>query len=264
MADNDQNNEEYEFADLDMISTDSMNDEENYSKAPAAKHAAMENTNVKRNALIAVGIFILAMLIYKFASVFFAARHQTAETTVPPPPVATKPIMQQAPVPVVTPPQPAATAPEPAAPSQQEQKLAAMELSQENVRSELTSVNGQINGINSNLSDLTSKINQLNQVIESLSAKLDQQSNQIAALTKPKVRPKTHYVKRPVAAARAVYYIQAIIPGRAWLIASNGSTITVREGSSIAGYGIVKLIDPNQGRVLTSSGQVIRFSQQDS
>ena len=263
MADNDQNNEEYEFADLDMISTDSMNEEENYSKAPATKHTAMETKNVKRNALIAVGLFILAMLIYKFVSAFFETRHETAETNTPPPVVSKPVVVQQPPTPVVAPPQPVAT-PTPVAPSQSEQKLAAMELSQENVRSELTNVNGQISGINSNLSDLTNKINQLNQVIESLSAKLDQQSSVIAALTKPKVKPRTHYVKRPTAAARAVYYIQAIIPGRAWLIASNGSTITVREGSSVVGYGIVKLIDPNQGRVLTSSGQVIRFSQQDS
>ncbi|MBA3536672.1 MAG: type IV secretion protein IcmG, partial [Tatlockia sp.] len=65
-------------------------------------------------------------------------------------------------------------------------------------------------------------------------------------------------------APRLMYFIQAIIPGRAWLIATNGSTITVREGTRIAGWGVVKLIDPIQGRVLTSSGRIIRFSQRDS
>ncbi|HAF87135.1 MAG TPA: type IV secretion protein IcmG, partial [Legionellales bacterium] len=60
------------------------------------------------------------------------------------------------------------------------------------------------------------------------------------------------------------YYIKAVIPGRAWLIAANGSTLTVSEGTNIKGYGMVKLIDSTQGRILTSSGRVIRFSQQDS
>ena len=64
--------------------------------------------------------------------------------------------------------------------------------------------------------------------------------------------------------AAVYYYIQAVIPGRAWLVSSQGLTITVREGTSVPGYGIVKLIDPNQGRILTSSGRTITFSQQDS
>ena len=58
--------------------------------------------------------------------------------------------------------------------------------------------------------------------------------------------------------------MQAVIPGRAWLIANNGSTITVREGTPIPGYGIAKIIDPIKGRVMTSSGKEIRFSQDDS
>ena len=61
-----------------------------------------------------------------------------------------------------------------------------------------------------------------------------------------------------------LYYIQAVIPGRAWLIATNGSTLTVREGSTIPGYGIVRKIDPNLGKVFMSTGKVIRFSQLDS
>jgi intracellular multiplication protein IcmG len=60
------------------------------------------------------------------------------------------------------------------------------------------------------------------------------------------------------------YNIQAVIPGRAWLIATNGATLTVSQGTAIPGYGIVKLIDPVQGKVTTSSGQIIRFSQEDS
>jgi len=32
----------------------------------------------------------------------------------------------------------------------------------------------------------------------------------------------------------------------------------------IPGYGAVKLVDPAQGQVLTSTGKVIKFSQLDS
>jgi len=144
------------------------------------------------------------------------------------------------------------------------QKVAAIELSQQSVRSEVSAVNNQVSAVSSNLNNLNTEISHLNQVISNLSAQVAKQSDEISVLmarSQPKpIKPVVQrVVKQPI-----IYYIQAVIPGRAWLIGSNGSTLTVREGTRIYGYGVVKLIDSMQGRILTSSGQVIKFSQEDS
>ncbi|WP_419420337.1 type IVB secretion system protein IcmG/DotF [Legionella sp. D16C41] len=148
--------------------------------------------------------------------------------------------------------------------SQLEQKISAIDINQQTIQSDINALTNQLNGINSNISNLNVKIENLAQIINTLSATIERQASQLTALTIVKKTPKVKKVVTKIIVPRNVYYIQAVIPGRAWLIASNGSTLTVREGTNIPGYGVVKLIDPNQGRVLTSSGQVIRFSQQDS
>jgi len=56
-----------------------------------------------------------------------------------------------------------------------------------------------------------------------------------------------------------VYYIQAIIPGRAWLKNEDGQTITVTYGDAIAGLGKVNKIDAENGVVITSSGAKIMY-----
>ncbi|WP_028388103.1 type IVB secretion system protein IcmG/DotF [Legionella fairfieldensis] len=267
MADNDQYNDEYQFADLDVISPDSLGGEEGTSRdEPTQEPVKKGGTTIKRNALIVIGLVVLSMLGYKFLGSFFTGKPSDTQEKATVPPMAAVQTQQ-------TPP-PAVVAPAPVAPppviqsspdnSQFTQKLSALEMGQQNVRSEVNSVNTQLNGINTNVNELTEKIADLNRMLTVLAEKVDQQSSKIAVLTE---RAKPRPVRRPMVARRVigpVYYIQAVIPGRAWLIATNGSTLTVREGTQIAGYGIVKLIDPNQGRVLTSSGRVIRFSPQDS
>ena len=56
-----------------------------------------------------------------------------------------------------------------------------------------------------------------------------------------------------------VYYIQAIIPGRAWIRTSNGQTITVAYGDELAGLGKVTKIDAENGVVITSSGAKVMY-----
>jgi intracellular multiplication protein IcmG len=143
------------------------------------------------------------------------------------------------------------------------QKLSVLEVTQQGMRNDVSSVSSQIGGITTNLNTLVAKIAELEGIISSLNTKLDDQTRVIEQLTIRRTVKKAHYAPHK-AVHYPKYFIQAVIPGRAWLIATNGATLTVREGTIIAGYGIVKLIDPNQGRITTSSGQIIRFSQQDS
>lgn len=66
---------------------------------------------------------------------------------------------------------------------------------------------------------------------------------------------------RPIVQARSAYTVQAIIPGRAWLKAENGETVTVAEGDIIKNYGRITKIDPYDGVVqIDSGGRVVTLS----
>ncbi|WP_412756400.1 type IVB secretion system protein IcmG/DotF [Legionella bozemanae] len=276
MADNDQN-DEYKFAELDSLENEPLESSEfDSTSSPSAGSGEREPPkNIKRNALIAVGIIIFAMLMYKFIGGMFSKSTPTPKETETPAPIAEitpqpkeaeippapiqqqpevqQPVVQQTPPPMVQ---------ESAA---LQQKVASIESSQQTVQSEVSSMNQQVSNINNNVNALNAQITKLNQVISDLNNQVVKQSEVINVLierTKPKPVKRVIHIKP--ASPQIIYYINAVIPGRAWLIGTNGSTLTVREGSKIAGYGVVKLIDSMQGRVLTSSGRVIRFSQEDS
>ncbi|MCE0724783.1 type IVB secretion system protein IcmG/DotF [Legionella resiliens] len=277
MADNDQN-DEYKFAELDSLENEPLETSEFDSKSAAPVGAGRREPpkNIKRNALIAVGIIIFAMLMYQFIGGMFSKptpapkeseapapiaeippQPKEVQPEIPPEPIQQQPVVQQ-PIVQQTPP------PVIQESSALQQKVASIESSQQTVQSEVSSMNQQVSNINNNVNALNAQIAKLNQVISNLNNQVVKQSEVINVLierTKPKPVKRVIHIKP--ASPQIIYYINAVIPGRAWLIGTNGSTLTVREGSKIAGYGVVKLIDSMQGRVLTSSGRVIRFSQED-
>ena len=57
-----------------------------------------------------------------------------------------------------------------------------------------------------------------------------------------------------------VYYVQAIIPGRAWIVDSNGHIVTVAEGDRFEALNTtVKTIDPTNGIVTLANGMQIEY-----
>lgn len=262
MADNNQGNDEYVFTDIDVMSPDLMGEEDNLSNSARASAVPVdsERSDVKRNAIIVVVLVVVAMLVYKFMGSFFTTKTEPASTIVTETPVIT-PVVE--PQPII---QPQIVTPVPSADTTAlNQKISDMDVEQHNLRNSLNTLNNQLNSMSSNINALNMKISTLSQTVTVLTNKMDEQATQVSMLIAARVQqPKPRKIVHRVVVPQTVYYIQAVIPGRAWLISTNGSTLTVREGTNIAGYGIVKLIDPNQGRVVTSSGRVIRFSQQDS
>lgn len=265
MAENDQN-DEYRFVELDGLDNNLTDDADpNSGDSSYARQTESPKKDIKRNAIIAIALILFLMLMYKILGYLFFSK--TEEVAVEPvaqipaqfvaQPTQPQPVINTAP-PVVT--KPVISVDN----SELTKKVAAMELMQQNVRADLGTVGQQVSSVNSNIQNLNNQIAGLNQVINNLSTQLAKQSEEINVLmTRTQPKKVVHHVSRP-SAPPIHYYIQAVIPGRAWIIASNGSTLTVREGTKIAGYGIVKLIDPLDGRVVMSSGQVIRFSQEDS
>ncbi len=148
-------------------------------------------------------------------------------------------------------------------------KLIDLESSQSNVQVQINALSNQVSAVNSNFSGVTENLKQLSDQVSQLAVALQEQSRITVALTsqlqkheKKKITPKAKPNLTAMPLVR--YFLQAVIPGRAWLIDSNGDTYTVREGSKVANYGMIRYIDAERGRVLTSSGKIISFSQDDN
>ncbi len=270
MANNEKDNDEYQFLDLESAASDSVADVTPPDEGRIASgYAFAGKKNVKRNALMVVLFVIILMIIYSVMNV--SSSNKKKATTILPAPVSA--MKQASAVPVVerqpvVPSQPLLSDTDHAM-ARMNQKLSELELNQEGMRVELTSSKNQMAAMSNSLNEMIIKISELNQTMVGLAANMDAQSREMKQLFVPKIvsmkKPGHQTAPRSSNQAPALkYYIQAVIPGRAWLIATNGTTLTVREGTQIAGYGSVKLIDSAQGRIITGSGQVIRFSQEDS
>lgn len=274
MADNDEMevNDEYQFAEMDPLNPNVMEEETQESgssdenEAFAQKRALGENeNNVKRNAIIAVIAFVVLMFAYKFIGSYLFSSKDTISEIKPaitePVPAPIQPASNVEPTPPIPAPSLNVTTSEPSA--EMKSNLSSLVLGQENLNSQISTFSGQIDNLNSNVDALNAKISDLERLITNLSSKLDSQAQIIERMSAKPAKAVVRHTERPVKHI-VRYYIQAVIPGRAWLVDDNGNTLTVREGSHIPGYGRVRLIDPNQGRVMTSSGMIIRFSQSDS
>lgn len=106
------------------------------------------------------------------------------------------------------------------------------------------------------LVNVNRSMNTLTQSVQSLDASVKQL---VANQNKAK---KVKKVKKEVPPS-VIYHVKAIVPGMAWLESSAGQTVTVRVGHSLPGYGVVRLISPKDGMVITSSGAVIQYGVND-
>lgn len=274
MDDNEKYDDEYTYVDADSTGVDPLDYTADANPQPAdsaqpslADRAFAGKSVVVRSALIVVVLIITVMLVYPFVRSHLVSQKKTSMVNTmsskkpvhqfqptKPVQVATKPVVEVNEVNNID--------------SKVSEKISTLESSQQQMQNEIAASNNQLSGMNNNINEVMSKLTELNNTIAQYASKVDEQSREIAKLTaeaeamkKAKAPPK---VKHTTTQAPITYYLQAVIPGRAWLSKSNGSTLTVREGSTIAGLGMVKLIDAKQGRVITSSGRVIRFSQDDS
>lgn len=264
MTDQKQDNEEYHYDDLGAFESD-LNAEE---KTPEMHMADAEDRSflsnpVIRNALIAVTVVIVLMSFYKIYG-WFSAKKTVASMPL------VKPLVQpiEKPPEIVLPKvQPVQPAVQPVSP-EVEKKLSTLESAQQSIQSNISTMEGQMTNVGHSVAELNQKLESLTQTLNVLNEKIERQTQALNILderTKPKPPVIIHHpkIKKPLTAP-SVYYIQAIIPGRAWLILPNGTTITVRNGSHVPGYGSITFIDPRQGRIVTSSGRVIRFSPADN
>jgi intracellular multiplication protein IcmG len=125
------------------------------------------------------------------------------------------------------------------------------------------SLNTRLNSLEQSQQNLIRAFNQLSSKVGSMTTQMKQgvgQARAHAAPTLTREVPKAMLAKPIV--KRTSYFVEAVVPGRAWLQTSNGRTVTVTIGERLNGYGLVTLIDPYTGNVKTSSGAMIRYGMQ--
>lgn len=284
MVDDSSLNDEYQLADLDAISaepTPSFDEETTSNKSGADLSSIMEKFEkpevlaiIKRAAVFLTAMIII-WIIYKVAHNYFSSSNEIqpvkSSSKVASVTSSSSQAVEKSQVPVFpksqtqAPVQQATQAVDNVTSDQLSQKLSALELSQRGARSDMLTINNQLTSVNNNLAALSEKMSELNQVLSNLSDRIESQAEKIERMrvrTAISSRPKvTKHAKGP---PPPQFYLQAIIPGRAWLMSTDGTTVTVREGSVVKGLGVIKLIDPLEGRVVTTNNKVIQFSQQDS
>lgn len=115
----------------------------------------------------------------------------------------------------------------------------------------------QVKTLNSRVALLETRMNQLIQVL-TRQANTGQMQPRVQPQARPKV-PMEVVETAPVIREepKISYTVQAIIPGRAWLRADNGETVTVAEGDTIRGLGRVTKIDPYDGVVEVNTGHKV-------
>ena len=110
--------------------------------------------------------------------------------------------------------------------------------------------------IDQKMSNLSDRMTGVHNAVQDLSGHIKQmqyaqQAARRAAVAR-RARARRMRLQRIRRAKR--YYVQAVIPGRAWLKGADGSALTITVGSTIPGYGKVRSIDPYSGIVSISSG----------
>lgn len=229
------------------------------------KQYIMENSHV-RNALIAAAGILVLIIIYHFTSSMLAKKKSknTIMTTVSQQQTKQEPVVQQV--------QPIQTHNFNMEQENLEKeskvlqrKISRIKESQDNINSRVSSLSNDTFKLNTEYQEINEKLNKLADQVEKIASAVEDQSHTIMIMSEKQRRQKRTHVDHPIQHKTFMKYnVQAVIPGRAWIIGENGSTLTVRKGSIIPGYGVVTLIDVSQGRVLTNSGRVIAFAQTDS
>lgn len=111
--------------------------------------------------------------------------------------------------------------------------------------------------ITSSLDSLTTKVEDLSTQLSKYAAIQDEISAKIKKQEEEAKKSKSE------PAPLQVFYIRALVEGRAWIEGDNGFTETVVVGQTLPDYGTITGIYVTQGIVTTSSGRQIEFNDND-
>ena len=253
-----QDNDEYQFADLDSVSPDRVEEDtlvtEKSAKADEFTSQSQDNDKqidiMRKNVIIVVGLIFALVIFYRVYHWFSAKPIDTPPATpiVKVQPYKPLPVENTSNTDVNT----------------LKQNLSSLEDGTNKVQNDISMLTSQMQDMSAQLTSLTAELATVNASLNSANDKITAQEQAIKELIAMKKRTiKRQFASKNVA-PMLVYYLKAIIPGRAWIMSTNGSAMTVSLGTTIPGYGRVTVIDPEQGKVGLSSGRVINFSPEDN
>jgi len=246
-----------------------------FSKLPKLK------VSKKRIVILIIMAILLLLVLYKVYSLIFGSSHKPTVTqkpvTIPSIPIKTQqPIAKMPTVPAPTENLlPQAKPPAKVASQKTDTAKLASAQSMQKVQQQLTQFQSQSKQLNSMLesqqienqgrfsslddkiSDLQASIGGLQNVIQGLATQVQEAQQEQKAYLKSQSQKRTK--KNRMIREHKRYFVQAVIPGRAWLHGADGSSLTVVKGQLVPGYGAVTSIDPYSGVVTTSSGFKIRY-----
>jgi intracellular multiplication protein IcmG len=256
MAENKNFEEEYQYVEEGEPSFDSASAEPIAEEQPTEydnkAHSLLHQPNVKRNSTIVIAGLLILIVLIKCSANKDDLTSQKGKIT-PAPVQQTKQIEK---------------APESAVPAGvPSADINNIITAQKSMQNSIMGVSDQLAQLNIHLTSQDKSYDTLQKALEDLQAKQNANAallQEILMQVKMKpVAPKPEAAKAIYEPPKMEYFVQAIIPGRAWIINEKGQAITVRVGSEIPGYGIVKEIDPPEGRVVMSSSKVFRFKHDD-
>jgi hypothetical protein len=133
--------------------------------------------------------------------------------------------------------------------AQATQKLADATAQNDEMRNRIQELNTRLSNLEVSLREVTVLL-QNSQKAAQRSANLQQNTNNNTDVMPPAPTPMA-------AAPKSIYTVQAIIPGRAWLKADSGDTVTVAEGDVLKDFVRITKIDPYDGVVEIDTGSKV-------
>jgi intracellular multiplication protein IcmG len=231
------------FADDEFHFDETPESEEVYTTTEEERPAYSAKPKVnRRKIIIIIGLLIAAFVLYKLVQAYLEARKSA-----PKPPTT----VEQTTVPQVAPVQlPPVTGTE----------LSSLQARTAQNSADINTLATQLTNLANTVTTLQNSLTAISSQLETINATLQQQQEQLTTMQyKPKPVIKKVKQYKTIVIPRPIYYVQAMIPGRAWLLLPDGTTMTVSVGSKLPGYGTVQTIDPVRGVVITSSGAIIRY-----
>lgn len=233
---------------------------------PAAKKRSFSLKQLKRKHWI----MLIVLIIFLFVLIRFMSNGRSSSSLEPIAPIATptqlttavpkiekatKPAVEVSPVATSLPEAPKSESPSNNAVKTEDtakltEILALIQKQNQTLTQQMTTLSQRVVG-------LESALTQSKQTVEDLSQQLVTSKQPITSsatiLSSALVSPSVTLPPEPQ------YTVEAVVPQRAWVQTSNGSTLTVTVGDDVPGLGAVTEIDPYSGNVTTASGTIIKY-----
>jgi intracellular multiplication protein IcmG len=221
--------------------------EEYYKAHPESRmegEITPRRSTMSRRVLIFLGLLIAIAVVYLILTITTRKPTETGQIAVVP----------QKPA-VLTQPKPQAIT---VAPSQPE---AAMTRSLQQLTEQTQNNQQAIAALQTQLQQLQSELSQITNSVTMVTTQIQALAGEVRSLAKERALSQAKQGLR--APKVTLYHLKALVPGRAWLQSPKGHMTTVTIGDRLPGYGIIQMINTEQGIVTTSSGAIIQYGAKD-